>query len=834
MAAGILLSFVFSSFAGSPTSWVSEYSFSVDGLYYNILNNREVEVTYMRRSNDSYCPYEDYNFDRDLQVCNIPESVTYNNHTYSVVRIGYAAFCEYFALTSVTIPNSVTTIEQGAFAACRELTSITMSSSVVNISQNLFYLPTCYGGDFPECTNLTDIYVPYGELERFRQMIPSNYQSCVKYVSIPITVTLLAENGMVENLNEEGDSTALLSATPNTGYHFIQWSDGDLNNPRTVQLTQDTSFTAEFAKNTYTITATSNNTVYGIATGGATVEYLDELTLTAVPQTGHHFEYWKSGSTMFSTNPLTITVSDNANYTAYFAPNVYSLTTISDLSQGYVTAPSQAEFLEEVIMTATPLAGYEFVQWGDGVKDNPRYVQLTQDTIFTAEFAKAKYTITTTVNDNTRGTTSGDAEVEYLTPLQLIATANYGYHFDYWKFGSKTYTANPLSITVTGNATYTAYFAPNTYIINVNSDNNSLGSVSALTQANYLNTIILTAIPTAGCRFVQWSDGDTNNPRSFILTQDTAFTAEFAIEKSGACGENNALTWSYDDQSKTLTITGNGALNSNYTFGVEAPTQMQKLVIGNEITSIGDSAFYGMSTINHLIIGGSVATIGNYAFAECRNFDDITCYATIVPVINETTFANVGNKQYIYLFVPEERERAYHRDTYWGEFDIQVQQAEETTVTTNDVTVEPQDNAATVTWPTNDNAASYTIEITKDGVLFCTLTFNANGQLTGIAFAPSHDGHAHAPAAIMTANGLQFTVTGLNSNTQYGYCITTKDSNDQPIATYSGEFTTTGEIATGIDNIQGNEVQSKKFVRNGQILILRGDRTYTLTGQEVR
>ena len=85
----------------------------------------------------------------------------------------------------------------------------------------------------------------------------------------------------------------------------------------------------------------------------------------------------------------------------------------------------------------------------------------------------------------------------------------------------------------------------------------------------------------------------------------------------------------------------------------------------------------------------------------------------------------------------------------------------------------------------------------------------------------------------MTANGLQFTVTGLNSNTQYGYNLIVKDANNQPIATYSGEFTTTGEIATGIDNIQGNEVQSKKFVRDGQIFILRGDKIYTLTGQEI-
>ncbi len=139
---------------------------------------------------------------------------------------------------------------------------------------------------------------------------------------------------------------------------------------------------------------------------------------------------------------------------------------------------------------------------------------------------------------------------------------------------------------------------------------------------------------------------------------------------------------------------------------------------------------------------------------------------------------------------------------------------------------------------TSNNAASYTIQITKDGVLFCTLTFNANGQLTGIAFASSRDGQAHAPQAIMTANGLQFTVTGLDSNTQYGYNLTAKDANDQTIATYSGEFTTTSEgIATGIEetssSLQGGD-RGRLILHNGQIFILRGEKVYTLQGQEVK
>lgn len=43
----------------------------------------------------------------------------------------------------------------------------------------------------------------------------------------------------------------------------------------------------------------------------------------------------------------------------------------------------------------------------------------------------------------------------------------------------------------------------------------------------------------------------------------------------------------------------------------------------------------------------------------------------------------------------------------------------------------------------------------------------------------------------MVANGLQFTVTGLNSGTSYGYLVEAK-SGSTTVASYTGEFETTG------------------------------------------
>ena len=60
-----------------------------------------------------------------------------------------------------------------------------------------------------------------------------------------------------------------------------------------------------------------------------------------------------------------------------------------------------------------------------------------------------------------------------------------------------------------------------------------------------------------GYHWAQWSDGNTDNPRSLELTQDTILTAEFAQTFSGQCGDN--LHWSY--QNNTLTISGFGEMN---------------------------------------------------------------------------------------------------------------------------------------------------------------------------------------------------------------------------------------------------------------------------------
>ena len=160
-----------------------------------------------------------------------------------------------------------------------------------------------------------------------------------------------------------------------------------------------------------------------------------------------------------------------------------------------------------------------------------------------------------------------------------------------------------------------------------------------------------------------------------------------------------------------------------------------------------------------------------------------------------------------------------------------IQCIESEDVTTNDVVVNPGANDVTITWPTEGNADTYTIVIKKGNEVFCTLTFNANGQLLNIAFSPGRNGNHPAQYAEQAGNGYRFTVTGLEEGTQYAYNIDVKDASNKTIKSHTGEFTT--ESMTAVENITTNNANIQKIMRDGQFIIVRDGVEYTIMGQEL-
>ncbi len=103
--------------------------------------------------------------------------------------------------------------------------------------------------------------------------------------------------------------------------------------------------------------------------------------------------------------------------------------------------------------------------------------------------------------------------------------------------------------------------------------------------------------------------------------------AQAEIVSSGTCGANSHVTWTLDDQG-TLTIRGTGEMK-NYNPDNSAPwsfkwgTSVKEVVIESGVTSIGDDAFAGCSSLTNVTIPDSVTSIGNGAFDGCRSLTSI-------------------------------------------------------------------------------------------------------------------------------------------------------------------------------------------------------------------
>lgn len=85
----------------------------------------------------------------------IPSQIVRNHYKYDVVCIGFKAFSNCSLLNSVTIPNSVKSIEEEAFSYCFALSSITLPNGVINIGRKAF----------TNCHSLRSISIPNSVVE---------------------------------------------------------------------------------------------------------------------------------------------------------------------------------------------------------------------------------------------------------------------------------------------------------------------------------------------------------------------------------------------------------------------------------------------------------------------------------------------------------------------------------------------------------------------------------------------------------------------------------------------------------------------------------------------
>jgi predicted outer membrane repeat protein len=267
-----------------------------------------------------------------------------------------------------------------------------------------------------------------------------------------------------------GASGTTVTATPNTGYHFVSWSDTSSTDPvrQDTNVTGNVTASASFAINTYTLTYTagSGGTISG--TSPQTVNYDGSGTaVTAVANAGHHFASWSDGVTTAARTDSA--VRSDLTATAVFAvdsPDTRTLIYAAGLGGTISGTSPQTVVLgaSGTAVTAVPSSGYHFVRWNDGITTATRTDgNVTTDKSVTAEFAlDAVETRTLTYLAGTGGTISGTSPQTVAlggSGTAVTAAPNSGYHFVSWSDGATT--ATRADLVVLSDLTVTATFARN-------------------------------------------------------------------------------------------------------------------------------------------------------------------------------------------------------------------------------------------------------------------------------------------------------------------------------------------------------------------------------------
>lgn len=187
-------------------------------------------------------------------------------------------------------------------------------------------------------------------------------------------------------------SSQPITATPASGWHFVNWTGSGIANPAlpstTVTVDAEKAITANFALNNYTLSYSAGPN--GSLTGDAaqTIDHgSDGSLVTAVSASGFHFVNWSDNSTE---NPRTDTnITAILSVTANFAINTYTLSYTAG-PNGSLTG-STAQTIDHgsngIAISAVPASGYHFVNWSDGSIANPRTdSNITANLSVTANF----------------------------------------------------------------------------------------------------------------------------------------------------------------------------------------------------------------------------------------------------------------------------------------------------------------------------------------------------------------------------------------------------------------------------------------------------------------
>jgi len=399
-----------------------------------------------------------------------------------------------------------------------------------------------------------------------------------------------------------------ITASPSAGYSFVNWTEGgaviSTNATYTFTVNSNRSFQANYSQNTYTVSVSNSPSSGGTATGGGTYNHGEQATITASPAAGYAFVNWTEGGSVISTNATyTFTVNSNRSFQANYSQNTYTVSVSnSPSSGGTVTGGGNYNHGEQATITASPAAGYAFVNWTEGgsvISTNASYTfTVNSNRNFQANYSQNTYTVSVSNNPSSGGTATGGGNYTHGSQATITASPSTGYAFVNWTEGGSVVSTNAsYTFTVNSNRSFQANYSQNTYTVSVSNSPSSGGTATGGGTFAHGAQATITASPAAGYAFVNWTEGgsiiSTNATYTFTVNSNRNFQANFS-QNTYTVNVSNSPT-------SGGTATGGG----NYTHGSQA--------------TISASPSAGYSFVNWTEGGSFVSTNPSYTFTVNSN-----------------------------------------------------------------------------------------------------------------------------------------------------------------------------------------------------------------------
>lgn len=360
----------------------------------------------------------------------------------SVTAILDRAFANCFQLTNISIPNSVTSIGFSAFEHCTSLKSITLPSSLRNISMFLFH----------NCSQLTTIQIPDSVLS----IQDYAFGNCIRLetIHIPVSVTSIGSYAF------DGCPSLMTVTYPGSKKQWddniTKGSNNDVLENNLICAKLEATFTAD-----------------GESISTQTIDRGEKFTEpTSTPEKkGYTFIGWYNGDEeyIFSTVP-----TDDVTLTAKWDINKYTVKFVSDYGSFADQTVEHGKPIDTGKLTIPKVDGYTFGGWYADEKHTTEFdfnTQITSDTKVYAKWTAKDYEVSFITE---HGNTPASQNVKYNgTANDPGKLTEEGYTFDDWYTDATYSTKFDFSTPITGDTKVYAKWEknapvlPDTYALNV-------------------------------------------------------------------------------------------------------------------------------------------------------------------------------------------------------------------------------------------------------------------------------------------------------------------------------------------------------------------------------